>query len=123
MRNADCWKDLWPVINTFDGPGKTNLAEALDFLSKTFNNGLSYAVAERGGPKGRLSSGFMGLNSVPADIRLGASSTMKSNFHCGRKARRSGPISTLNRSIMHSTSTKMDSTRGALIFGGKGKNT
>jgi predicted ATPase len=32
-----------------NGSGKTNLAEALDFLSKTFNNGLSYAVAEKGG--------------------------------------------------------------------------
>lgn len=32
-----------------NGSGKTNIAEALDFLSKTFNNGLSYAVAEKGG--------------------------------------------------------------------------
>ena len=41
-----------PRLAFFCGPngsGKTNIAEALDFLSKVFNNGLSYAVAEKGG--------------------------------------------------------------------------
>jgi predicted ATPase len=32
-----------------NGSGKTNIAEALDFLSKAFANGLPYAVAEKGG--------------------------------------------------------------------------
>ena len=39
-------------LNFFCGPnasGKTNLAEALDFLANAFRSGLSYAVAEKGG--------------------------------------------------------------------------
>lgn len=39
-------------LSYFCGPnasGKSNFAEALDFLSNTFRNGLSYAVAEKGG--------------------------------------------------------------------------
>jgi predicted ATPase len=39
-------------VSFFCGPnasGKTNLAEALDFLSEVFRNGLQYAVAEKGG--------------------------------------------------------------------------
>jgi predicted ATPase len=32
-----------------NGSGKSNFAEACDFLSQTFKNGLSYAVAEKGG--------------------------------------------------------------------------
>lgn len=32
-----------------NGSGKTNVAEALDFLSHVFRNGLQYAVAEKGG--------------------------------------------------------------------------
>jgi predicted ATPase len=41
-----------PNLAYFCGPnasGKTNFAEAFDFLSNTFRNGLSYAVAEKGG--------------------------------------------------------------------------
>jgi predicted ATPase len=41
-----------PKLGFFCGPnasGKTNLAEALDFLSHAFRDGLSYAVAEKGG--------------------------------------------------------------------------
>jgi predicted ATPase len=41
-----------PGLAYFCGPnasGKTNFAEAFDFLSNTFRNGLSYAVAEKGG--------------------------------------------------------------------------
>jgi predicted ATPase len=41
-----------PDLGFFCGPngsGKTNLAEAFDFLSKVFRSGLSFAVAEKGG--------------------------------------------------------------------------
>lgn len=41
-----------PALSYMCGPnasGKTNLSEALDFLSQTFQRGLSYAVAEKGG--------------------------------------------------------------------------
>ena len=41
-----------PALAFFCGPngsGKSNFSEAWDFLSQTFRNGLSYAVAEKGG--------------------------------------------------------------------------
>ena len=41
-----------PPLAFFCGPnasGKTNFTEALDFLSQTFDRGLSYAIAEKGG--------------------------------------------------------------------------
>lgn len=41
-----------PDLSYFCGPnasGKSNFAEAFDFLSNIFRNGLSYAVAEKGG--------------------------------------------------------------------------
>jgi predicted ATPase len=41
-----------PKISFFCGPnasGKTNFSEALDFLSQTFERGLAYAIAEKGG--------------------------------------------------------------------------
>lgn len=41
-----------PGLSFFCGPngsGKSNFSEAWDFLSQTFRNGLSYAVAEKGG--------------------------------------------------------------------------
>ncbi len=41
-----------PDMGFFCGPnasGKSNLAESFDFVSQVFRNGLSYAVAEKGG--------------------------------------------------------------------------
>lgn len=41
-----------PALSYFCGPnasGKSNFAEAFDFMSNAFRNGLSYAVAEKGG--------------------------------------------------------------------------
>jgi AAA15 family ATPase/GTPase len=79
-----------PPLSFFCG---TNLAEALDFLSKVFNNGLSYAVAEKGGfynicfrrerrSKGAILFKFVDLRRATVTLRLRDDSTMKLNFHC-----------------------------------------
>jgi len=49
LKNVDV---TLPPLSYMCGPnasGKTNLSEALDFLGQTFQRGLSYAVAEKGG--------------------------------------------------------------------------
>ena len=69
-----------------NGSGKTNLAEALDFLSATFQRGLSYAVAEKGGffnmcyRKERRSRGAISFLISGVTQRLGNTLDMSCRF-------------------------------------------
>jgi len=70
---------LLKPVSFFCGPnasGKTNLAEALDFLSQVFRGGLQYAVAEKGGfynicfrrmrrTKGAIGFSIIGSSNLP----------------------------------------------------------
>lgn len=72
-------------VSFFCGPnasGKTNLAEALDFVSEVFRNGLQYAVAEKGGfynicfrrqrrTKGAISFKIIGQTRIEKELLLG----------------------------------------------------